>query len=74
MPKELGIKVGNLKRRMVAECLFDVGFSSLHKEAVMVGELITSIKVEERHNVDLFKVPVVEDIGRYQVEIVGIPC
>jgi hypothetical protein len=74
MPKKLSIKVGNLERGMVAECLFDMRLSSLHKEAMVVGILVTSIKVEECHDIDLLKIPVVEDIRWYEVEMTGIPC
>ncbi len=71
--EQLRVEVGHLEGRVVAERLFHVGLGALHEEAVMVGELLAEIEVEERHDVNVIKVPVVEDVGRHEVEVARIP-
>src|SRR5581483_5762473 len=74
VPDQLCVHVGDLVRSVVNEGLLDVRLRTLHEKHMVVGILLAEVQVHERQHVHVREVPVVENVGRYEVEIVRIPC
>ena len=53
--------------------LLDLGRRTLHEEDVVICVLFATVQVHERHDVDIGEVPMVEDIGWHEVEVVRVP-
>lgn len=62
MSEQLRVDIGDLEGRVVAEGLLDVRLRTLHEEAVVVRKVVAKVKMEESHDVDALKVPVMQDV------------
>lgn len=54
-------------------CLLHLRRRTLHEENVVICVLVATIQVHERHDVDIGEIPMVEDIGRHEVEVIRVP-
>ena len=45
----------------------------MHEENVMICVLLPAVQMHESHDIDVGKVPMVEDIGWHKVEVVRVP-
>lgn len=70
---QLCVKVFDLIRGVMQVRFLHLRRRTLHEENVVISVLVATIQMHEGHDIDVGKVPVVEDIGWHKVEIIRVP-
>lgn len=70
---QLRVKIGHLVGCVMKKGLFNMWLCPLQEENVVVRVLFAKVEMHERQHVHVRKVPVIKNIGRDKVEIIGVP-
>ena len=73
MADQLRVEIFDLVRRVVQICFLHFGRRTLHEENMVICVLVAAVQMHESHDIDVRKIPMVENIGRDEVEVVRVP-